>query len=206
MYCCKEDVLRKLVEVRHLHSTLDRYRGKVFVRNGLDDKTGIYPVGMALSAFIVHARTIFQYAYKQADETGRTRAYEGFVTSRPIIQSFRDMRDTEIHERVLDTRTEIAAESRLLRPDEAPWDTSSEEPREAKVTITLTRRLNIDQKLIGTLEEQGHHELAAAARNGKSLYEELVVNGKRDVFQLCDDYLDAIEEFVELGIREGFIS
>lgn len=37
-------------------------------------------------------------------------------------------------------------------------------------------------------------------------YEGLTFDGKCDVFELIDEYVGVIEEFVEYGIAEGFIS
>ena len=155
MYNSKHEIEQKLNQVKYAWVQFKRYEGRIFVDGGRDPKTGSFPLINDLSSFITQARSVFQYAYKEANERGLLSSYDDFVNSHPIINCFKVLRDSDIHEYIPGTATTIKAHSpieeidretgtsvgkplKLYVEDLDDLDEPKDRNSDAKVTITIT--------------------------------------------------------------------
>ena len=89
MYNSKREIDQKLSQVKYALVQFTRYEGRIFVNGGRDPNTGSFPLINVLSSFITQARSVFQYAYKEAKERGLLASYNDFVNNNPIIGCFK---------------------------------------------------------------------------------------------------------------------
>ena len=140
---------------------------------------------------------------------GKLADYDAFVSSHTILGFFKDLRDIDVHEANIGKQTTISAEVTLLSPDsniqkQKPDLVPNTKP--ARITISLTRKLEINDELINELKSKQRYDLLEALSNAKDLHRELSHEGQNDVFQLLPQYMDGIESFIKYGIEKRFIS
>lgn len=70
MYRCRSEIEKKLKQVRFVFGKISKFKGRIFVENGIDEETGSYPLLTEISSFLARAHSILQYAQKEAKETG----------------------------------------------------------------------------------------------------------------------------------------
>jgi len=223
MYKCRSEIEKKLKQVRFVFGKISKFKGRIFVENGIDEETGSYPLLTEISSFLAHARSILQYAQKEAKETGNQSRYDNYVGKIKIIKFFKGIRDSEIHEYTLGSFTTISLKSPIVSYDpethtaigkkvglyvEPLSDLASpkNENREAEIVVTLLKRVEINHALIKKLDSEGEKDLAEAARKGEALYEGLECDGEKDILKLCEKYIKELELFIGFGIANGFIS
>ena len=223
MYRSRAEVERKLRQAKYIHREIEKFRGRVFVRGGVDDDTGAYPLLTHIGSFLAHARSVFQYAHKEAAESGKLSLYDDFVRKSEVIKFFKKIRDSDIHEYSIGTHMTISGDSPIVSYDPqtgtavgrelrmyveplSDLDNPKERNEDVEVTITLGQRLVVDDSLIGKLESEGKTDLAEAAKKGEELFEEQECNGETDIFRLCQAYIEETETFIEFGTRSGFIT
>ena len=223
MYKSKNEIDKKLKQVKYIRKEIEKFRGRVFVKEGLDEETGSYPLLTNVGSFLAHARSIFQYAQKEAKEAGCHEKYDNYVSQREIIKFFKGIRDREIHEYVITSCKTISADSSIVSYDPvsrtaigkevkvyveklSDLNTPKETNRDVEIQLMLTKRIEVTNSLINDFVAKGETELARAASEGEELFEELECDGEKDLFKLCDNYIDEIKRFIEYGIANGFIS
>jgi len=223
MYKSKNEIGKKLKQVRYVSKEIDKFRGRVFVKGGLDEETGSYPLLTNVGSFLAHARSIFQYAQKEAKETGCQCKYDNYVSQKEIIKFFKGIRDSEIHEYSIGSHMTITGEGPIVSYDRkthtaigkkfhiyveslSDLNTPKETNKDVAIQLTLLKRIEATSSLINDLNAKGETDLAQAASEGKELFEELECNGEKDLFKLCDKYIDEIEQFIKYGIASGFIT
>lgn len=196
MYRSKSEVEKKLRQSKAIYKKLLNYKGKVFVRNGLDEESRTYPFLTDIGSFLSHSRSIFQYSHKEAKLRGKLSDYNAFLSKMPVISLFKELRDTEIHDSTLGKHTLIGLKGRLIRNNE---ESKSQEvtrdiaeEKQAKVTVSLSKKVEISPQLVQKLEKEGKKDLLAAIDKGEHLYEEVTLNGESDIFKLLEMYIDAI--------------
>ena len=203
MYKSKNAIEKKLKQVKYIYKEISKYKNKIIVKNGLAEETGSYPLLVHISSFLAQARSILQYAHKEAKESGQLSKYNNYVSNNRIIKFFKMIRDSDIHEYTIGSHTTITGESPIIF--NAP-ETDTSSGKEAEITITLCNRIKTDNSFIQQLEAEGEKDLAEAARDGKELYEELKCDGEKDIFKLCEKYIIELELFVNYGKSNGFIA
>ena len=196
MYRSKDEVVKRQKQVEALYQKLQFYKGKVFENLGFDKKTQTYPLHTEIGSFIGHARSIFQYAYKEASERGAKKDYERCVGQHPVIRVFKDLRDVEIHASGLGTRTTLSVKIRVGSPKHHP----------PEITTAVTKKLEVTPDLINQLQAEGDSDALQAIKDGKDLYEAVSLDGETDFFKLLQVYMAAISEFIKCGIKAGFIT
>ncbi len=223
MYKSKCEIEKKLKQVKHALKQFTRYEGRIFVNGGRDPQTGSLPLINDLSSFITQARSVIQYAHKEATKRGLVESYNAFVNSKPIFRCFKALRNSDIHEYIPGTNMTIEASSpiRSINPEtgvgvgypvnlyvEGLDDLNKPKDRNSDtiITTTITKRLEPDDELIQRLTDEGRLDLAELAKKGEPLYELFECNGESNIFQLCRSYLKCIEEFYDYGVKCGFIS
>src|SRR5690349_13812966 len=98
MYRSQYEVQRKLKQVKFALHELNKFRNRVFVKNGIDDDSECFPMEVRLISFIILARSIFQYAHKEAQkEKAKAAKYDSYINRHPIVRFFKELRDNEIH-------------------------------------------------------------------------------------------------------------
>jgi len=223
MYKSKSEIERKLRQVKYLYKEISKFKNRIFVKNGLDEETASYPLLTHISSFLTHARSILQYAQKEAKESGNQSKYVNYVSQNKIIKFFKTIRDSDIHEYTIGSHMTITAESPIVSYNSkthtaigkkfelyveplSDLDSSKHKNKEVEITITLAKKVKIDNAFIQKLEVEGKKDLAEAARNGKELYEEQECEGEKDIFKLSEKYVKELELFINFGITNGFIT
>lgn len=208
-YRSRTPIEERLRELRVLAAGLDRFRGKIFVHLGVDQATGTQPARMAVATFITSARSVIQYAHKEAQAGGCRAVYESAVRTRPLLGLFGAARNAEIHERGISLAVEASGIAHILPPgDVARSDGGWSDEAAARMHITYVGSVceEITEQVLVKLRANCQHAEADAAERGEPLHWVLEHDGERDVFALCDAYLAELESFVKQGVREGFIS
>lgn len=223
MYKSKNEIEKKLKQVKYVYKEISKFKNRIFVKNGLDGETGSYPLLTHISSFLAHARSILQYAQKEAEESGHQSKYDNYVSKNRIIKFFKMIRDNDIHEYTIGSHMTITGEGPIVSYDPetstaigkevkfyveplSDLNFAKHKNKEVEITITLGKRIKIDNSFIKKLEAEGKKDLAEAARNGKELYEEQECDGEKDIFKLCEKYTKDLELFINFGITNGFIT
>jgi hypothetical protein len=147
-----------------------------------------------LSAFLSSARSVLQYAYKEARKNpGRRKWYDAQVTGYSVLEFFKDKRDVNVHVEPLKPTRHVSVSDTL------------------NVMISESIRIEI-RKEDGTVEVREHKEELpelrpqgeAAEVTSRYLFDDW--NGSEDVIDLSRQYLAALESFVKRGLAAGIIS
>lgn len=217
MYKSKAEIEKKLSQTKYNLKQLTRFEGRFFVNQGRDHETGSYPLIAHLSSFLSSARSIFQYALKEAKNSGLQKTYEGFFDRSPVSKLFRDLRDDDIHQYMPGTHVAIEGITHIdpetgvgtgkfsiekLDDLDNPKDKNSD----MTITTSVTRRIEVSPELIDELQSCGQSDLVDAARRGDPLYTIVECDGENDLFALCRKYMADVEAFFEYGQKEGFIT
>lgn len=219
MYKSKNEIEKKLKQVRYSQSLIRQYQGQLLANNGRDPSTGAHPLMVHLSALISQARSVIQYAYKEAKETGHLSEFDRFVAGSEIFKLFKRLRNCDIHEYPVGVCTTVYATAYF---DMAGQSRDPMEPppmqdvklrgaakgvqSDAKVVHTLLERVESTEHLIEELEQNGQVELAQAARAGQDLYAKIEFDGRKDICEICDIYVAELERFFAYGQANGFVS
>ena len=97
MYKSKRHIESKLAQAKFVLNEMRKYRGKLFVNNGIDVETGAYPLQVNIGSFLVHARCVLLDARKESQARNMQHIYGAAVNKRPIIGVFAKLRDADIH-------------------------------------------------------------------------------------------------------------
>ena len=224
-YHSKSEIEKKFVQSKYALKQFNRFKNRVFVGNGIDKETGTYPIQIYFNSFLSHTRSVFQYAYKEAELNGKVRMYEDFVKKHGIFKFFTMLRDCDIHEYTLTTAVNLFGDSpiekyirkegklfgvgkpvSLLVESLDALDRPKGINKEFKIVTSIGKRIPVTTHLINDLEKAGKKELIQAAKEGKTLYQEQFYEDENDIFILCDMYMEEIEQFIEFGIETNFIT
>jgi hypothetical protein len=219
MYKSKKEIEKKLEQVKYSQNLIRRYQGQVLANNGRDPSTGAHPLMVHISALISQGRSIVQYAYKEAEETGLLANFEPFAAKSDIFKLFKRLRDCDIHEYSIGVQTTIHATVYFDRTAHSQDPVSLSEkpdvealtfPRKptpnTKVVHSLLEKVETTESLFEELERSGQVELVQAARSGNDLYTQVELDGNKDLHELCDLYVTELENFIAYGQVKGFIS
>lgn len=220
MYKSKRQIEKRLEQVKYIQGLIRRYQGGMLANNGIDPITGARPLIVHLSALLAEGRSVIQYAWKEAKETGRLTAYDEFVKKSEIFKLFRRLRNRDIHEYTVAMQTTAyatlsvaldsspqATEPSSLDVETLPELTMCKKTRtEAKVVHTILERVETSEALVEELERNGQFELLQAAKSGEELYVKIAFEGNEDLHDICDLYVTELETFVAYGQANGFIS
>ena len=223
MYKSKSEIRKKLRQVKYVYKEISKFKNRIFVKHGLDEETGAYPLLTNISSFLAHTRSILQYAQKESMESGHQSEYDNYVSKNRIIKFFKMIRDSDIHEYTIglhvivtgespivsydsETNTAIGKELRIYVEPLSDLNSPKNKNTEVEITTYLGKRIKIDNAFIKKLEAEGKKDLAEAARDGKELYEEQECDGEKDIVKLCEKYIKELELFINFGITNGFIT
>ncbi|MFO0719752.1 MAG: hypothetical protein U0319_03375 [Nitrospira sp.] len=222
MYKSKRAIRKKLQQVKYSQNLIRQFQGVLLAENGIDSKTGAHPLMVHLSAFLSQARSVLQYAHKEAKETGQLAEYEQFINQSKIIKFFKRIRDCDIHEYPIGVHTTIHATVYMAPvdnlhpieglPETTPLQLNSElkddgntQP-DVKLIYTICERVETTESLLRELEKTAQDNLLQAARSGIPLYAELEFEGNKDLHEICGLYVTELENFISFGESKGFIS
>lgn len=222
MYKSKSQIEKKLKQVKYAHNLIRKFDGRVLAHNGRDTETGAHPLIAHLSAFVAQARSVIQYANKEAKDSGHLTEYERFIESSEVFRLFKSVRNSDIHEYTIGTHTLILTIA-YMSPAETPHtlvsapiemhietvsdlDKPPKEQPHVKVVYTLCRRVGVTDYSIEQLGLEGQVRFTEAVRAGEELYEELELDGIKNLHELCDLYVAELEKFVIYGQDKGFIT
>lgn len=148
-----------------------------------------------LSAFLSAARSVLQYALKEAYcRLNGQSWYDSAVQNRPVIRFFKDKRDVNIHEEPIKPSAEIHAEitETIFLSD--------------SVSITITdKNGNIsDKEIVPRPEPTRKIKSDKSTVNCRYLFRDW--SGTEDVADLSLQYIKELKEIVSDGVTRGFIT
>jgi len=156
-----------------------------------EDRTAF---NFTLSAFLAAARSVLQYAFKEATQKPGGQAwYDGQLAGKPIVNFFKDKRDISIHKEPLSPSAKIGV--------------SITETIAVSDTFSVTVRRND-----GTIEEDNSPRTSPtpipSTTESVTTYEYLFSDwsGGEDVITLCQMYLADVEAIVHDGIANSFLT
>ena len=222
-YKSKNQIDKKLAQVKHIHRDIDKFKNRILTNNGVDPETGVHPLIIYSSSFLSSARSIIQYAYKEAKEVSKLAVYKAYVSDIEIFKIFKEIRDIDIHEYTIGVHGFINVNATNPIKEVAPaivqsepvtivvdslddLNTAGEQHGGVKVSYTLSKLLPIDDELIDRFTKEGRQDLLTAIANGKELYGALECENTTDLHQLCDLYIAELEKFIQFGLENGFVS
>ena len=225
MYRSKNEILKKLNQVKFALLELKKFQNRYFVYNGLDKATGCYPIEVRLVSFLILGRSIFQYAYKEAEEDPvKLKKFEAYVEGDTIIDYFKCLRNLEIHSLTISVRGTISAYSpiehfdpttgiglgkpiELMVESLAEIDTPKNETSEdVKIEYQIIGRLEKTTDTIKRLQKEEKFDLIEALTKGKEAIEIIEIDGVFNLFDLCQKYFEEIEAFVDFAAKEEMIT
>ena len=211
MYKSKHAIERKLRQINFVYSKRIKPRaGKIFELGGLDEETGCNIINLDIAHFITLCRSVFQYAIseikdyeKQFKDKKRRKEYERYINKIPIIKTFTELRDHEVHTSpTVGHHVTVSIVSRLTEKAEKTIHHQTPD----NTVYSLTKELEPNTALFRRLKGEGRTDLIQAMRNDEVLCETIECDGEDDLFVLCERYLDEINRFVEYGVKKGFIT
>jgi hypothetical protein len=222
-YKSKAQIEKKQKQVNFMRNEIHKFKGRIFVNNGIDPETGAHPLITHLSSFLAHTRSIIQYAYKEAKESGKLNEFEQYIRRIDIFRLFREIRNSDIHEYTIGCHSTINAIAevdtrsakdgvvtskpvRMVIESLDDINKPKKENPDVSVEYSLCKRVKVTDELLMELEAQGKQDLLKAAGEGKELYDSVDFLGNSDLHDLCDIYVEELNRFVEHGVRSGFIS
>lgn len=153
------------------------------------------PYQYNLSAFLSAARSVLQYACKEAESKSGGRAwYDNRIANSSILPFFRDKRDVNIHTEPVKPRKDYQVSMKAT----------------VHISSSLSIKLKdekdnvIDQRC--TKEAKPPHEPPTDIVSVEIRYRFSDWSGSEDVTELSQKYLGELEDVVNDGIKSGFIS
>jgi hypothetical protein len=148
-----------------------------------------------LSAFLSAARSVLQYAEKEAkNKSGGQAWYNTRISNSSILPFFKDKRDVNIHTEPVKPRKDYQVSMT------ATVHLSSS----LSVKLKDEKGNVIDQRYIK--EAKPPHEPPTASTSVEVRYRFSDWSGSEDVIELSQKYLDELEDVVDDGVKRGFIS
>jgi hypothetical protein len=147
-----------------------------------------------LSAFLSSARSVLQYARKEArKKPGGQQSYDRQVTGNSVLEFFKDKRDVNVHAKPLRPTRHVSVSDTL------------------NVMISESTRIEM-RKEDGTVEVREFREERPELRpqeeatevTSRHVFDDW--NGPEDVIDLSRLYLAALDDFVKRGLADGIIS
>lgn len=136
-----------------------------------------------ISAFVNAARTIQQFTYYDAKQAGRDSEYEELVRGNQVFEFFRNIRNDNIHERLIET-------NRI--------GSSSMEGQ-----FIVRKPETTEEQLVAYKESLRQDDSSGIITEVQYFFEEW--DGPEDVFTLGDNYLSQLEGFILEAERRGLI-
>ena len=223
MYRSKTQIEKKLKQVNFVNNEIQKYKGRIFVNGGIDPETGADPLFTHISSFIVHARSIIQYAFKEAKEVGKLNEYINYVQNVEIFRMFKDVRDCDIHEYSLTSHAAMSATANfdksksnnnemvsepisMIVENLNDLNNLNEKKGDVNIVYTLRRKITVTVELIQQIKDEGLQDILEAICRGKEIFDEQELNGTSNIHTLCDIYIEELYKFIELGKNRGFIT
>jgi hypothetical protein len=147
-----------------------------------------------LSAFLSSARSILQYALKEAEtKAGGKFWYDQNIASKRILSFFKDKRDINIHSEPIKTQTHTMIEL------------------SSTINISTHVSLQITDKEGNIISEYNQpNDIKPRQENPTSKisnrYTFFDWTGNEDIITLCKNYLDELEKFISDGQAAGYIT
>lgn len=148
-----------------------------------------------LSAFLSSARSILQYALKEAEsKKGGQQWYSKNLNSSPVMSFFKAKRNVNIHEKPV-----------------KPLRHLIEEPPPIVIRVSITATVVICDKNGNvihqeeTKDSQPKPEQLDASGKVEIRYAFADWKGSEDVLTLSKMYLDELQKIVEDGVKKGFL-
>jgi len=147
-----------------------------------------------LSAFLSAARSVLQYAGKEATaKKGGQQWYDNWMSASPILKFFRSKRNINIH-------------VEPIKPS-AQFQATLTQKADISESIIIVRR-DKDGKIISKYSSEAPKpkpEKPGTSVEMKVRYKFSDWPGDEDVLTLCDNYIQELKKIVQDGVSKGFI-
>lgn len=148
-----------------------------------------------LSAFLSAARSVLQYAFKEAQtkSSGGQQWYENHITSSKVLAFFRDKRDINVH-----TQPVLVNQHTSIQSTEVVRSSES----------IHIKKFDQTGRLIGEYSSEPSEPPPAPEIPPKVTHRFTFPDwsGTEDVLQLCHLYLNELQRVVEDGQNNGFLT
>jgi len=148
-----------------------------------------------LSAFLTSARSVMQYARKEAKrKNGGQRWYDDWMNSSAVLRFFKDKRDINIHTAPIKPKKHVKIHS-----------TDVIHLSEALHIKVMDKNGNVKEER-EIREEPKPKERPKSSVKSESRYEFNDWTGSEDLMILCKMYIEELEKVVQDGISKGIIA
>ena len=223
MYKSKNQIDKKIKQVNFVNNEIQKYKSRIFVNDGIDPETGADPLLTHISSFLAHARSIIQYAYKEAKEVGKLDEYENYVQNIEIFKMFKNVRDSDIHEYSITSHATMSATANfnntknnsskmvsepmsIIVENLKDLNNPNKKKGDVNIVYTLRRKMTVTVELIQQIKDEGLQDIVEAICKGKEIFDEQELNGISNIHTLCDIYIEELYKFIALGEKRGFIT
>ena len=210
-YKSKKNIDTALSQAKYLYyKKILKFKGKIFVNAGIDKEFNCSPLNIYFSAFITNCRSVFQYVIKEIKQNNRECnhrvLYDEYIKKRPLIKLFKTLRDIDIHAAPGGNFASFNWEIKLSPQSES---TPKKEPKKLQskdIKYKIIKYISPDKDIYEAFKKENRLDLIEAIENGEQLYEEVVFENDRDMFSLCNKYLEEVETFIKYCLANHMIS
>lgn len=148
-----------------------------------------------LSAFLTAARSVLQYALKEAETKPNGKNwYDSAIQNRPVVKFFKDKRDINIHADPINPSEEIniGINDTIFLSDE--------------VFMTLTDKDGniIEERKVPPSKPTRNFESSQPIVNFRFVFRDW--HGNEDVVDLSQQYIKELKDIINDGVARGFIT
>ena len=157
-----------------------------------------------LSAFLSCARSVLQYAHKEAENKNNGKQwYDQHISVKPVVRFFRDKRDVNIHQEPVEPDTTEITTSNRITPSGSMQEVTvnlipSAHPSISHHTYTFSE---LNQPMTYTPKQQ-----AQTAASKSTWYTFGDWPGSEDALALCQQYIQELESIINDGISKLMIT
>jgi hypothetical protein len=145
-----------------------------------------------LSAFLNAARSVLQYGRKEVrNKTGGLCWYDNYVAKKTVLSFFREKRNLNIHDEPVLPNQNIIANATLTA--------------RASISVVMKDANGNIQRSIETPETEVKLPPAQEPIGIRIRYFFSDWKGSEDIVTLCEKYIGELEDFVQDGIKQGFL-
>ena len=176
----------------HERDKLDE--AKYFLSQVIDSRDNPTIFKFNLSAFLTAARSVLQYAHREASDGAAKAWYESSIAGDPLLQFFKDERDLNIHTTPADPSVSVDITSGdTMHLTESTVVTKYDEHRRLMESISIPPD-----------ETPARHEGPRDSKAYRYIFDDW--GEQHEVVTLAEQYLRSLERLVADGVLKGHIS
>jgi len=223
MYRSQSEIEKKMRQVKYLHKRISAYKGRVVVNLGVDPDTGADPLTAYFSSFLSNARSVIQYASKEAQGRKLRKEFDNYIRSVGIFKFFKLLRDFDIHSYSIEPSVKMLISTKGI-PLQVNGNTITTEwvsfyvsslsdlgkPVEHSRNVSIMYQIKRTAKVAESQDSEVDKDEGGVSSGVGNAETDLQLiqgfEGVTDLHRLCDRYVEELESFVQYGLKVGFIT